>query len=278
MNGRIEGAAMRRFLIVLVVLIGALPAAAQMRIEETAWTNPADGTEVPGLAFYDPTRARADGTLASVLFIHARRGIQPADRRYIAEIAAAGFLVLAPDWQTGRFIEPWPIPHDPATERDVALGLDALARHARARRGERRILYGYSRGGYYAVRIATGVIEPAHVAQVACIVTVAGHFQNPNAPEAAQLYGHMPEIDRLTQPILMIIGDQDFGLRIEQTARVFYRLVERGHGADLVFLPQARRAFDFREYLDDSTFTPSERAAKRYAMARAFAFMRGCAP
>lgn len=268
---------MRRLIAVLAVLACIMPAAAQMRIEEISWTNPTDGTDVPGLVFHDPAHARGDGTLPSVLFIHARRGIQPADRRYIAEIAAAGFLVLAPDWQTGRFIEPWPIPHDPATERDVALGIDALARHRRVRRGERRILYGYSRGGYYAVRIATGAVEPAQVAQISCIVTVAGHFQNPNAPEAAQLYGHMPEIDRLTQPILMIIGDQDFGLRIEQTARVFYRLIERGHAADLVFLPQARRAFDFREYLDDSTFTPSERAAKRYAMARAFTFMRGCA-
>jgi carboxymethylenebutenolidase len=267
---------MRRIAAALSLLALAAPATAAVVHEETSWINPADNTEVPAHVFYDPAHARADGTLPAVLFIHARRGLQDADKKYIAEIAAGGFLVLAPDWQTGRFIEHWPVPHDPATERDVALGLDRLKQMPRVRPSERRILYGYSRGGYYAVRIASGALDPAHPGQVACLVTVAGHFQNPNAPEAAQVYGLMPELDRLTQPILMIIGTEDTGLRVDNNARAFYSLVERGQRAELVLLPQARRAFDFREYVEGSTFTPAEKTAKRYSMGRARAFMMAC--
>lgn len=266
-----------RVLGALAMIVAALsPAAAETRVEETGWTNPKDQTQVPAYVFYDPTKARPDGTFPAVLFIHARRGLQEPDKKYVAEIAGHGFLVLAPDWQAGRFIDPWPVPHDPATELDVALGLGALKTIKGVRPGERRVLYGYSRGGYYAVRIATGVIDSAHPAEIACLVTVAGHFQNPNAPEATQVYGLMPELDRLARPILMVIGTDDLGLRVENNARAFYALIERGHPADLILLPQARRAFDFREYIDGSTVTPAEKAAKRYSMARTVAFMRRC--
>ncbi len=86
----------------------------------------------------------------------------------------------------------------------------------------------------------------------------------------------MPELDRLAAPILMVIGTDDISLRVDNTARAFYSLVGRGARADLVLLPQARRAFDFREYVEGSTFTPAERAAKIYAMARIKQFLGGC--
>ncbi|MBI3706865.1 MAG: dienelactone hydrolase family protein [Proteobacteria bacterium] len=254
----------------------AVTVAAEVRVETTSWTNHRDGTEVPAYFFHDASQARADGTLPAVLFIPGRRGLQEVDRKYVAEIAAGGFLILAPDWQTARFIEPMPVSHDPATELDVALGLAHIKAHPRARPGEKRVLYGYSRGGYYAVRIAAGAIDPAHRDEVACIVTISGHFQNPNAPEPAQVFGMMPELDRLAAPILMIIGTEDIGLRVDNNARAFYALINRGHKADLMLLPGARRAFDLREYLEESTYTPAERTAKRYSMMRAAQFMRGC--
>lgn len=277
MSARSPGSSRIAGLLLASVLAAApLAAPAEPRVEQIAWTNPADGTEVPAFVFHDRNQARADGTLPAILFLHARRGLQEADRKYLAEIAAQGFLVLAPDWQSGRFIEPWPVPHDPRTETDVALGLDTLDTLPLARRGEKRILYGYSRGGYYAVRIAAGALDPSHRQRVACIVTIAGHFQNPNAPEPDQVYRLMPELDRIDVPMLMIIGGEDIGLRVDNNARAFYALVERGAAVDFVLLPQARRAFDFREHLADSTFTPSERAAKRYSMARARRFMHDC--
>lgn len=258
------------------VIMAARGAHGEMRIDETSWANPQDGTEIPGYVFHDPAQARADGTLPAVLFIHARRGIQDADKKYIAEIASHGFLILAPDWQTGRFIAPMPIAHDPSTEFDVAAGFDHLRTLPRVRPDEKRVLYGYSRGGFYAVKIAAGTFDPAHRDQVACLVTISGHFQDPNAPEPAQVYGYMRELDRLTQPILMIVGGAEAGLRIENNTRAFHSLVDRGHPVEFILLPQARRTFDFREYLESSTFTPAERSSKRYSMARVVDYMRGC--
>jgi carboxymethylenebutenolidase len=264
------------FLAAIAMMAPATGAAAQVRLDMKSWTNPRDNTEVPAYVFHDPAQLRSDGTLPAIVFIHARRGIQDADKKYIAEIAGNGFLVLAPDWQGGRFIAPMPIAHDPATELDVALALDQLRTLKLARAGEKRVLYGYSRGAYYAVRIATGAFDPAHRDQVACLVTISGHFQDPNAPEPLQAYGYMPELDRLTQPILMVVAGAEPGLRIENNTRAFHSLVERGHPVEFMLLPQARRTFDFRQHLDGMSATPAEMTSRRYSMQRVANFMRGC--
>lgn len=244
--------------------------------ETTGWTNPEDGTEVPALVLFDPDLARSDGTFPVMVFLHARRGLQGPDRKYLAEYAAEGFLVLAPDWQAGRFIEPWPLDHNYATERDAAMALDHVKTMKRVRAGEKLALYGYSRGGYYATRIAAGTIDPTHIEQIGCIVTIAGHFQDPNKPEPYQVYRYMPEIEQLTQPILMIIGQDDFDMRVINNARAFYALVDKGHDAELVVLPMARRAFDFRDYVEGSTQSVEEKRAKKYAKAKAVRFMKAC--
>lgn len=268
--------ALKRLVAVLLALSAALPAAAAVQTEELSWTNPKDGTQVPGSLFYDPDLARPDGTHPAVLFIHARRGLQPADRKYVSEIAAQGFLVLAPDWQAGRFIEPWPLEHDYATELDVALGLDVLKTLKRARPGEKRALYGYSRGGYYATRIAAGAVEPRFKPEIACMVTIAGHFQDPNKPEPYQIYRYMPEVDQVTVPVLMIIGGEDTEARVVNNARAYYALAEAGKPAELLVLPMARRAFDFREYVEGSTQTPEEKIAKKIARQRSGDFLKRC--
>ena len=259
-----------------MVLMAASAAAAQVRLETTSWTNPKDNTEVPAYVFHDPAQRRGDGTLPAILFIHARRGIQDADKKYLAEIAGHGFLVLAPDWQAARFISPMPIQHDTATELDVALGLDHLRKLPLARAEEKRVLYGYSRGGYYAVKIAAGSFDPAHRDQVACVVTISGHFQDPNAPEPLQAYGTMSELDRLTQPILMVVAGAEPGLRIENNTRAFHSLVERSHPVEFILLPQARRTFDFRAHIDGSNATAAETTSRRYSMQRVTQFMRRC--
>lgn len=262
----------------MLALLAATSAQAQVVTETTGWSNPKDGTQIPAYVLYDPAKARKDGTFPAVIFAHARRGIQEADKKYLAEIAAEGFLVLAPDWQTGRFIEPWPVPHDAATELDVALALDEVKKLKRVRPSEKRAIFGYSRGGYYALRIAAGSVEPRYADDIACVVTIAGHFQNPNAPEPDQVYRTMPEIDTLKQPLLMVIGEDDTGLRVENNTRAFTTLVARGHDVEMVLLPKARRAFDFRDYVDGSTQTPEEKAAKIYSKKRWSGFMRKCLP
>jgi hypothetical protein len=72
---------MRRLLgAAAVTLFATCGAAAQVRIDETSWTNLKDQTQVPAYVFHDPGKARDDGTLPAVLFVHARRGIQAADK------------------------------------------------------------------------------------------------------------------------------------------------------------------------------------------------------
>ncbi|MGE0356230.1 MAG: dienelactone hydrolase family protein [Burkholderiales bacterium] len=199
----------------------------------------------------------------AVLYVHARRGYEDADREHVRELAGQGFLVVAPDWQSGRFLERWPRPHDPATEGDVEAALDALLARPEACKGPAGIV-GYSRGGYYAIRLAT-----KRPADVAAIAAYAGHMQDPNAPEPDQLFGVAPEVLRLRAPVLFLIGDQDFELRRNNIGRAFYALYENGVPAELQSYPMARRAFDFR-----ADATPEEKVAARHARERVREWLR----
>lgn len=229
----------------------ALPAHAQT-IERQLLRNGA--VEVP-VEIAQPAGA---GPFPPVLFIHARRGYEDEERAHVRELAAQGFLVMAPDWQKGRLLDRWPVPHDPETEGDVGVALDALLRHPKACKGPAGLV-GLSRGPYYALRLAA---RRPH--DIAAIVSYYGHFQNPNAPEPAQLYSIAPEVQSLNTPVLMLIGEQDFELRRLSNARAFYALWERGVAVELQMYPMARRAFDFRR--DQS---PEEKTATRHARQRA---------
>jgi carboxymethylenebutenolidase len=198
-----------------------------------------------------------DGPFPPVLFIHAKRGYDEAERRHITELAKMGFLVVAPDWQSGRMIERWPAEHDPDTEKDVEAGLDYLVKHQQACRVPVGVV-GYSRGGYYSIRLADRRSK-----DIAAIATYAGHMQNPNASESDQLFRVAPEVMRITTPMLFLIGDQDFELRRMNSGRAFYALWERGVPVELQYYPMARRAFDFR---DDQT--PEEKIATSHARIR----------
>lgn len=180
------------------------------------------------------------GPHAAVLFVHGRRGWdEPADRQ-VRRIAEHEFAVLAPDYHSPRFIPTWPENHDPATEKDVELGLDFL-KTAPGVRGDRVCVVGISRGGYHAVLLA------ARRGEVACIVTYYGHMVNPNAPEPWQVFRYAPEVDRIRVPALFIVGDEDFEVRRTGIRRAFYALIARGVPAELRVYPHARRAFDFRD-------------------------------
>ena len=69
---------------------------------------------------------RAGGPHPGVLFIHGRSGWHNRLRTEALRLAERGFVVLAPDCHTGRFIPENPVAHDPATEQDVERGIDYL--------------------------------------------------------------------------------------------------------------------------------------------------------
>ena len=239
---------------VLAILFVAATASQALAVSVEQTTIKVAGIEIP-VAIAVPA---GTGPFPPVLFIHAKRGIDENERRHITELAAQGFLVVMPDWQTGRMIERWPSEHQVETEGDVEAALDFLMQHPKACKIPVGIV-GQSRGPYYAIRLAA-----RRGADIAAIVSYYGHMQNPNAPEAEQLFSIAPEIARINTPMLFLIGDADYELRRMNGGRAFYALWERGVPVEWQQYPMARRAFDFR--LDQS---PEEKIATRHARARA---------
>jgi carboxymethylenebutenolidase len=246
----------------LLAALAALPLAVVAQVVETSSVRNGR-VDVP----VEIARPAGAGPFVPLLFIHARRGYEDEERAHVRELATQGFLVLAPDWQKGRLIDRWPVPHDPETETDVEAALDALQRRPDVCKGPVGIV-GVSRGPYYALRLAARRPQ-----DVGAIVAYYGHFQNPNAPEPAQIYSMAPEVQAIRTPVLMLIGEQDFELRRLSNARAFYALWERGVPVELQMYPMARRAFDFRR--DQS---PEERIATRHARQRARDWLRRWLP
>lgn len=247
---------MKRLAIAGAILASALVAPASAGTVELSQTTikAADGSEVP----VEVARPAGKGPFPPVLYIHAKRGYEAEDRAHVRELVEQGFLVVAPDWQSGRFIERWPSEHNPETEQDVEAALDYLTSLPAACKQPVGIV-GLSRGPYYAIRLAA-----KRGPDIAAIVSYYGHMQNPNAPEPDQLFRVAPEVTQITTPILYLIGEADFELRRINGGRAFYALWERGVPVEYQVYPMARRAFDFR-----ADQTPEEKIAKRHARERA---------
>lgn len=243
---------LRYYSLVLLALVSHLALAKDITIQQTSVKS--RDVDVP----LDIAVPAGKGPFPPVLFIHAKRGIDENERKHITELAEQGFLVVMPDWQSGRMIERWPAEHNPDTELDVEAAMDFLMKHPSACKMPVGIV-GQSRGPYYAVRLAA-----KRGKDIAAIVSYYGHMQNPNAPEPDQLFRVATELTQITTPMLMLIGEQDFELRRMSAGRAFYTLYERGVPVEYQSYPLARRAFDFR--LDQS---PEEQIATRHARKRA---------
>ena len=241
-----------RYLLVASLLLSPGFAHAAVHLEKDLLKTP--GAEVP----VDIAIPSGKGPFPPVLFIHAKRGIDEYEINHITELAGQGFLVVMPDWQSGRMIERWPAEHNPETELDVEAAMDYLMKHPKACKQPIGIV-GQSRGPYYAIRLAA-----KRPKDIAAIVSYYGHMQNPNAPEPDQLFRVAPEVMQITTPMLMLIGDADFELRRFSAGRAFYALLDRGVPVELQEYPMARRAFDFR-----ADQGPEEKIATRHARQRA---------
>ena len=238
--------------LLVTLLAGPATSAAAEPLEKSSAST--GKVEVP----LEVARPSGTGPFPPVLYIHSKRGFEDEDRAHMRELAAQGFLVLAPDWQKGNMIERWPDRHYPETEEDVEAGLKALMARRDVCKGPVGIV-ALSRGPYYAVRLAA-----KRPNEIAAIVAYYGHFQNPNAPEAQQLFSVAPEVVQIKVPVLMLIGDADYELRRMVNGRAFYSLWERGVPVELQMYPMARRAFDFR-----ADASPEEKVATRHARQRA---------
>ncbi len=232
---------------------------------ETVWTSYKRGdVEVPALV----ARPQGEGKFPAVLFQHGRRGLDDRVQRHVRRVAARGFVVLAPDIYQAHFIGTHPIEHDYELEKDVNAAVDVLLARDDIS-SDKACLYSHTRGGYYTLKVATTFKRQDR--EIACYVSYYPHLQDPNAPEPEQVYGYAPEIDQLTLPMLVFIGDEEQYQRrrvIETSVQV---MQDNGRDAQLVIYPGVGRGFDFRP---ETVRTFADDLASKDAVQRAARFMR----
>lgn len=204
----------------------------------------------------------------AVLFQHGRRGLDALVKRHAKRLAARGFVVLAADIYGAHFMGTHPIEHDYELEKDVNAAVDVLmARNDIST--SKACIYSHTRGGYYSLKVATTFKRQEK--ELACYISYYPHLQDPNAPEAMQVYGYAKEINDLTLPTLIFIGDEEQYQRrriIETSIKV---LQEKGRDARLIIYPGVGRGFDFRP---EHVRTFADDLASKDAAQRAAAFIR----
>ena len=204
----------------------------------------------------------------AVFFQHGRRGLGELVQRHAKRVAARGFVVFAPDIYKAHFLGTHPIEHDYELEQDINTGVDVLLKRNDIST-TRACLYSHTRGGYYALKLATTFNR--QVKDVACYVSYYPHLQDPNAPEPEQVYGYAREIDQMKIPVLIFIGDQEQYQRrrvIETSVKV---MQDKGRDARLVIYPGVGRGFDFRP---ENVRTFADDLASKDAVQRAARFMQ----
>ena len=231
---------------------------------EVTWSSyDSNGVDVPVMV----VRPAKKGKFPAVFFQHGRRGLDGLIQRHAKRIAARGFVVVAPDIYKAHFIGTHPIEHDYELEKDVNKGLDVLL----ARRdisSKKACLYSHTRGGYYTLKVATTFKR--QIKDVACYVSYYPHLQDPNAPEALQVYGYAPEVDNMKIPMLVFIGDEEQYQRRRVIESGIKSLRQKGGDARVIVYPGVGRGFDFRP---ENVRTFADDLASKDAVQRAAAFM-----
>ena len=206
---------------------------------QVTYENADDQTEIPAMLF----RPKKAGTYPAVLFQHGRRGLDDLVRQLPLRLAARGFVVLAPDVYTARFIDPRPIEHLKETEKDVDAGVATLLALPDVSTSK-LCIYSHTRGGYYALKVATTYGRQKK--QIACYVSTYPHWQDPNAGEPMQVYRYAPEIDQLSIPTLVFIGEYEQYQRRRSIEGAVLSMKQAGKDVRLITYPGVGRGFDFR--------------------------------
>lgn len=242
---------------------GKIEVPANYDVEVSSTSYKSGDVDVPVIV----ARPKDKNKYPAVFFQHGRRGLDELVQRHVKRVAARGFVVFAPDIYKAHFIGTHPIEHDYALEKDINAGVDVLL----ARKdisSKKACLYSHTRGGYYTLKLATTFKRQEK--DVACYVSYYPHLQDPNAPEAEQVYGYAREIDSLKLPVLVFIGEEEQYQRrrvIETSIKV---LQDLGVDARLIIYPGVGRGFDFRP---DNVRTFADDLASKDAVQRAAQFM-----
>ena len=179
----------------------------------------------------------------AVVFHHGRRGLGALMQRQVKRIAARGFVVLAPDIYKANLLSTHLIEHDYELEKDANGAVDALL----ARKDistSKACIVSHTRGGYYSLKVSTTFNRQEK--DLVCYVSYYPHWQDPNAPEPAQVYGYAPEIDNLRIPVLVFVGDEEQYQRRRVIETGIKVLQAKERDARLITYPGVGRGFDFR--------------------------------
>lgn len=223
-----------------------------------------NGVDIPFMVY----RPDNNKKYPAVLFQHGRRGLDDLVKRLAIRVAARGFVVLAPDIYGAHFMGTHPIEHDYELEKDVNAAVDVLLNRNDISTNK-ACIYSHTRGGYYSLKVATTFKRQEK--ELACYVSYYPHLQDPNAPEPMQVYGYAKEINDLTIPTLIFIGDEEQYQRRRIIESSIKALQEKGRDAQLIIYPGVGRGFDFRP---ENVRTFADDLASKDAVQRATAFIR----
>lgn len=218
---------------------GRLPAPANHEVRSRPGSYRSGEVEVP----FELHVPQGTGRFPVVVFLHGRRGIDDLTRLVPLRLAARGFTILAPDLYSGRFIDKFPVRHDPALEEDAARAIDHVLTLPEARGQSRTCIVSHTRGGYYALKAMT---TGARQGKTACYVSYYPHWQHPEAPEAMQVYQFAPEVERLEVPVLVFMGEHEQYQRARPILSGIAALRAKRRDAQVIVYPGVGRGFDFR--------------------------------
>lgn len=212
------------------------PSNYEVKMEKITYTS--GDVEIPAYLF----RPVKPGKYLPVLFQHGRRGLDDLTLLAPKRLAARGFVVLAPDVWSGRFIERFPMGHDYASDEDVARGIDTLLKQPDII-GNKICTVSHTRGGYLTLK---ALVTHKRQDKVACYVSYYPHWQDPNKPEPMQIYQYAPEINDLEVPVLIFFGEHEQYQRLRPIMEGVKGLKEKGRKPQLIIYPGVGRGFDFR--------------------------------
>ena len=188
-------------------------------------------------------RPTKPGKYLPVLFQHGRRGLDAWTLPRVKRLAARGFVVLAPNLFGTYMVPAFPIEHNYHYDQHVAKGVDVLLARDDII-GDKTCIVSHTRGGYMAIKAL--VTHQKQGEKVACNVAYYPHWQDPNAPEVKQVYQYAPEINQLTVPNLVFVGEHDQYQRIRPIMAGIDALKNNKVDAQLIIYPGVGRGFDFR--------------------------------
>ncbi|MDX1376458.1 MAG: dienelactone hydrolase family protein [Burkholderiales bacterium] len=243
---------------------GRIPEARNFEVDARNASYRNGDTEVPATIY----RPQDGGVFPVIVFMHGRRGIDELTRMIPLRIAARGFTVVAPDFYSARFIDKFPVRHDPATEGDAAAAIDYALSIPEAKGQAKLCVASHTRGGYYSLKALT---THGRQAKVACYVSWYPHWQDPNAPEPMQVYQYAPEVDALTVPVLVFFGEQEQYQRYRPILAGIDSLQKKKREARVIVYPGVGRGFDFRP---PEVRTFADDLATQDSLRRAATFMR----